>query len=91
MRVLQINTERTWRGGERQTIYSIEGLLASGVEVGLLCRDHFPLHRRARELPITCHPVQSTAQGIEVASLAGRNYDIVHAQSAKGQSIAVLS
>ncbi|HEX04204.1 MAG TPA: glycosyltransferase family 1 protein, partial [Bacteroidetes bacterium] len=57
MRVLQINTERTWRGGERQTLYTIEGLIEAGVEVGLVCRDGFPLDRAVKGMPVIVYPV----------------------------------
>ncbi|MCB2212463.1 glycosyltransferase family 4 protein [bacterium] len=91
MRILQINTEKTWRGGERQTVYTIEGLLDAGVEVGLVCRDNYPLHKSVRDLPVTIHPARNTADAVRVTSTVGRTYDLIHAQSAKGQSIAVLS
>ncbi len=91
MRVLQINTERTWRGGERQTVYTIEGLIDAGVEVGLICRDGYPLHKAVRDLPVTIHPVRSTVQAFLTCARAARGYDIVHAQSAKGHSIAVYT
>ena len=35
MRILQINTERGWRGGERQTLLTALGLRAAGDTVGL--------------------------------------------------------
>jgi len=91
MRILQINTERTWRGGERQTLYTIEGLLDAGVEVGLVCRDGYPLHQAALNLPVTIHPVRSTLHAFLTTATAARQYDIVHAQSAKGQSIEVFT
>jgi glycosyltransferase involved in cell wall biosynthesis len=91
MRVLQINTERTWRGGERQTLYTIEGLLEAGVEVGLVCRDDYPLHQATRDLPITIHPVRSTFHAFRMTASAARDYDLIHAQSAKGQSIGVFT
>lgn len=91
MRVLQINTERTWRGGERQTLYTIEGLLEVNVELGLVCREGYPLHQRVRNLPVTMHTVRSTAGAIRTAASVGSQYDLLHAQSAKGQSVAVLA
>ncbi|MBS1260912.1 MAG: 2-deoxystreptamine glucosyltransferase [Calditrichaeota bacterium] len=91
MRVLQLNTERTWRGGERQTLYTVEGLLAAGVEVGIVCREGSPLHGKLGALPVELHPVRSVAHAVSVTGRAGRGYDLLHAQSAKAQSIAVLA
>ena len=31
MKILQVNTEKTWRGGERQTLYTIESLISQGI------------------------------------------------------------
>lgn len=47
VRILEINTERGWRGGERQTLYTLEALLGKGVEVDLLCLKGTPLYERA--------------------------------------------
>ena len=45
MHILQINTEKGWRGGERQTLLSMEGLRDAGVTVTLLCIKNRPLWR----------------------------------------------
>ncbi len=49
MRVLHVNTERTWRGGEQQVLYLLRGLAAGGVEQQLLCQPGSPLAARARD------------------------------------------
>jgi len=50
MKILQLNTEKTWRGGEKQTYYTILGLLQKGIRVGILCRKNSPLFYKAKEL-----------------------------------------
>lgn len=90
MRVLQVNTESTWRGGERQTVYTVEGLRDAGVDVAVLCRAKSPLHDRLRALDVPVHPVRSQRHAVMVAGSQGRYYDLIHAQSARGQGIAVL-
>lgn len=91
MRVLQINTEKTWRGGERQTLYTLKGLAEAGVEVSLLCRAGAPLAKRAAALPVRVHPVTGQLSAMRfLASCRGR-YDVLHAQTAKGQSLAAFS
>ncbi|MCP4549851.1 MAG: glycosyltransferase family 4 protein [bacterium] len=92
MKILQINTERTWRGGERQTLYTLEGLRAAGIETGLLCRRDYPMAQAAADLGISIHAVDGQAGAMAfLAGSGARAYDLLHAQTAKGQSLAVLT
>jgi len=40
MKIAHLNTERTFRGGERQVYFLIEGLIKKGVESHLICNRH---------------------------------------------------
>lgn len=91
MRILQINTEGTWRGGERQTLYALEGFREAGVDAELLCRAGGPLHARARARAIPCHAIRSQAEGAAHLARHVRRFEILHSQTAKGQSLAVLT
>lgn len=91
MRILEINTEKSWRGGERQTCYNIEGMLKQGLSVSLLCRKGFPLSEKARALRISIHEVKSASQSILFLIKKGRKYDLIHAQTAKAQFYAVIT
>ena len=81
MNVLELNFERTWRGGERQTIYNIEGLRQEGVAVTLLCRKGFPLEQKARERDIRVVSFGNILGVIFYLLLNGRKYDVFHAQT----------
>src|SRR5690606_3266045 len=82
MRILQLNFERGWRGGERQTLLSMRHFRAAGHHAALLARRGEPLARAAR------------AEGFEVYEAAnafslclrllsvGRSFDVLHAQTA---------
>ena len=60
MRVLLIDPEPTWRGGEQQALYLIQGLLRRGVEAHLAADPGGELHRRAQSLcPLA--PLKTTA------------------------------
>src|ERR1700748_3373340 len=48
MRILELNFERTWRGGERQTLYDMLGFQGLGQQVAVLCRKGFPLQHKAQ-------------------------------------------
>jgi len=81
---LHINTERSWRGGEQQTLYLVEGLARRGYPVTLVCQAGLPLHERARTLPIEIVPmrVHGELDPVAIVRLArlirGRDIDIVH-------------
>jgi glycosyltransferase involved in cell wall biosynthesis len=91
VKILQVNTEKTWRGGERQTYYNMLGFLQQGHEVELLCRRDFPLHHKARELDINIHPVNNGLEAILYLIRHARFVDIVHAQTASAQMYGVIS
>ena len=48
MRILQINMEKGWRGGESQTLLSMEQFRQAGHEVELLARANQELALRAK-------------------------------------------
>ena len=48
MKTLHINTERSWRGGEQQTLYLTAELHARGFDTALVCRPGVELEERAR-------------------------------------------
>ncbi len=91
MKILEINTEKTWRGGERQTFYLLRGLHAAGMEVELLCRRGTQLERRAQALGVPVHGVAGHAQALLFLARSGRGYGLLHAQSAKAHSMAAAS
>ncbi len=91
MKILEVNTEKTWRGGERQTLYNIQGFLQQGHEVELLCLKNFPLHQKAKELDIPVHTISNGLQAILYLIKHARFLDVVHAQTASAQMYGVIS
>lgn len=91
MKILQVNTEKTWRGGERQTLYVCQGLATAGCQVELLCREGYPLAEQAKAAGITTHEVSNHRASFSFMAKKGRQYDVIHAQSAKAQTNAVAS
>jgi len=57
LRVLHINSARTWRGGEQQTLWLCQGLQRRGHEVFLACPPNSDLHQRANKVSIAVCPV----------------------------------
>jgi glycosyltransferase involved in cell wall biosynthesis len=96
MKILQLNTEKTWRGGEKQTYYTILGLLQKGIRVGILCRKNSPLFYKAKELQTKFSELKIyTSSGYlrdayHLLKIA-RDYDILHAQTAKTHTVAAIT
>ncbi|GAB1576652.1 glycosyltransferase family 4 protein [Bordetella petrii] len=91
MRILQLNFEKGWRGGERQTLYCMRAFRAAGHEVELLCRAGGPLQARAGQEGFIAHGVRNVPAQLAFLACAGRGYDIIHAQTANTVTWAVLT
>ncbi len=94
MKTLHLNTERTWRGGERQTLLLIEGLLDRGKEAHLICQPDSPLEKKALETGVSVWPVAMRGEADFRAALAIRrlvkqqNYDLVHSHTSHAHTLA---
>lgn len=87
MRILHINLERTWRGGERQVLYLMEGLGRLGHESHLMARKNEAFVSRVRDKGFQVHVISKPF------ALYGHilsKYDVVHAHETRGLQIAAL-
>ncbi|MVW78464.1 glycosyltransferase family 4 protein [Bordetella sp. 02P26C-1] len=91
MKVLQLNFEKGWRGGERQTLYCMRAFRAAGHDVEVLCRAGAPLEARCKEEGFVTHGVRNVPAQLAYLARAGRHYDIIHAQTANTVTWAVLT
>ncbi|NYT62916.1 glycosyltransferase family 4 protein [Alcaligenaceae bacterium] len=82
MRILQMNFERGWRGGERQTLLCLRQFQAAGHQVALLARKGGELARKAHAEGFAVHECASVASLCGFLLRQGRSYDILHAQTA---------
>ncbi len=82
MHILQLNFERGWRGGERQTLLCMQQFRNAGHQVALLARRGGELARRAAADGFTVHEHSSVASLCGFLIRHGRNFDILHAQTA---------
>ncbi|MFX0200140.1 MAG: glycosyltransferase family 1 protein, partial [Candidatus Hodarchaeota archaeon] len=57
MKILHLNTERTWRGGEQQTLYLLQGLKDRRVTAHLLCQAHSLMEERAKNAALEVFPL----------------------------------
>ena len=91
MRILQINTERGWRGGERQTLLTALTLRKLGHHVELLAHSKGELAKRALDQGLVVHYARSAVGFGAWLAIHGRGYDVLHAQTAKVVAWAALS
>jgi glycosyltransferase involved in cell wall biosynthesis len=91
MRVLQVNTERTWRGGERQTLYTLESLISQGVECQLMALKNSLMHQKAEVLGIHVITVESMSDTLKKLSNLKGDFDFIHAQTGKAHTQCVLT
>ncbi len=97
MKILHLNTEKTWRGGEQQTLYLLESLKQRHITSHLVCQPASPLSDRALAAGIEVFPI---AMRGETDLAAGRylrkliqkfNYDILHSHTSHAHSLAYLA
>ncbi|MFP4163041.1 MAG: glycosyltransferase family 4 protein [Chitinispirillaceae bacterium] len=91
MKVLQLNTEKGWRGGERQTLLTSIGLKNLGHQVGLLCLEDLPVARNARAHIENVLEVKNQAECTKRLVSLAKYYDVIHAQSSRAFGCAALS
>ncbi len=91
MTILELNFEKGWRGGERQTFYNMTGLRDAGNEVHLLCRKNNPLYTKSIEAGFVTFGFDSVWEICWFLIGKGHNYAILHAQTSQILTYAVLT
>lgn len=84
MRVLHINTEKGWRGGESQTLLTMQGLSDHGVSVELFSTAGTELTELALTQGFTVHWASGLISLFVWLLLNARRFDILHAHTARG-------
>ncbi len=97
MKILHIDTERTWRGGEQQMLYLAKGLMADGHECLAVCRRGGAAADQIRDtrVPVVDMPMHGEADllaAARIAKLAKREgADILHAHTSHAHMLASLA
>ncbi|MGC9361330.1 MAG: glycosyltransferase [Candidatus Syntrophosphaera sp.] len=88
MKVLHVDPELTWRGGQQQAVYLYEGMLKQGLDCGFVCRpgsclrDHFQRESLAHHT-INFRGEADILSGLKLALCAKRGgYGILYLHSA---------
>ncbi|GGP22954.1 glycosyltransferase family 4 protein [Silvimonas iriomotensis] len=91
MKILELDFEAGWRGGERQTFLSMQQFRASGHEVHILCRRGGKMAERASAEGFVVHACTNVAGVLAFLALHGGQYDVLHPQTGHMLSWAVLT
>jgi glycosyltransferase involved in cell wall biosynthesis len=92
MRVLHLNNEKTWRGGERQTLLTALEQRRQGLNASIACRPGSPLHQLAVEnrLPIIALSAAAPAALFQLIR-AMKSCDVLHSHTGRTHSLAALA
>ncbi len=82
MKILQLNFEKGWRGGERQTLLCMRQFRQAGHQVELVARGGEALARAAQAEGFTVHGATGMAGLCGYLLRRGRRFDVLHAQTA---------
>ncbi len=94
LRILHINTERTWRGGEQQTLNLLIGLQARGLFCHLVCQADSPMEQRARAAGVNVFPMSMRGEidlraAIRIRKLITEfNYAVIHSHTSHAHTLA---
>lgn len=95
MRLLQIDTGRLWRGGQRQCALLCRNLAAGGVDVHLACRRGSPLSQDFAGTPVRLHALRAAGELDPVAALRVAGWirrirpELIAAHEAHGLGLAI--
>jgi glycosyltransferase involved in cell wall biosynthesis len=92
VRILHVDTERGWRGGEQQLLYLVKGLQKLGVESTVACRAESELFRRCLKEGIEVIPLKGNQlEDLFRLGVVGKEFELVHAHSAKAHTVCAFS
>ena len=96
MRVLYVDLDREWRGGQSQALITVKGLRALGHDAQLLSVRESPLAWRAAAADIPVHEVAKNARRTRASLLlrkllSKQSYDVLHANEPHALTAAWLA
>lgn len=90
MKLLQLNLESGWRGGERQTLLCMQMFRQAGQSVTLLARRGGALAQKAKDQGFDVYECRGPLGVLGFLLFRGRRYDVWHAQTANTLTWLVL-
>jgi glycosyltransferase involved in cell wall biosynthesis len=95
--ILHLNTARTWRGGEKQTLYLSRYLQEWGYPSAVICQDDSELHHRLSDMSMERYPVRMRSEldvfsAIAIARIMKRlKPGILHMHTAHAHTLGMMS
>lgn len=96
-RVLHVNTERTWRGGEQQMMYLVSGLRRRGHEAEVACQPGSPLAERAQAEGAPTFEIKMRGEADPIAitrlrkTIRRGHYDFLHMHTSHAHTLGCLA
>jgi glycosyltransferase involved in cell wall biosynthesis len=97
MKILHINTEKTWRGGEQQLLNLLQGLNKLNIISHLACQPGSAMEERAKNSGIEVFPIAMHGEIDLLASyrlrrlITGFRYDILHSHTSHAHTLAFFA
>lgn len=94
LRVLMVDSERSWRGGQAQVLLLMRGLIEEGLDVHLAAPADGALYERAASIALTRHAWSPDGIGAVPRlrrTMARGNFDVVHAHASRAHGCATLA
>ncbi len=95
LRILMVDSERTWRGGQGQVLLLMRGLAEAGQSVTLAAPAGGALFERSRDLRVAREAWRGTSSLTSVlelrALIARGSFDIVHSHASRAHGAVALS
>jgi glycosyltransferase involved in cell wall biosynthesis len=97
MKVVQLDSQMTWRGGEQQVLYLAQALRAHGYDNMTICPPHSALYQRTREAGLPAHGLRMHHEIDLLAAwklgryLQRQQVDILHMHAPHAHTIGLLA
>lgn len=97
MKILHLDSEKTWRGGQAQVFYLACGLKERGHQIAIACPEEGPLFRKCRLAGLITYPVKmrgewDIASAWQIARLIRKEKpQIIHIHSAAAHTLAQIA
>ncbi len=93
IKILHIDTGKSWRGGQQQAIYLFNALHEKGYKTAFVCKPQSPLEKFCRENNLPIYPISMKGEidfiaGLKIALICKkRGYNILHLHSSHALAI----
>lgn len=95
LRILMVDSERSWRGGQGQVLLLMRGLVENGQRVTLAAPARGALFERSRALDIERIAWRGTSSPVSIVELRAilkrRRYDVVHSHASRAHGAVSLA